>query len=215
MSTISDTRFYPFGLVAEQLGGSEIRLQFTGQERDDSLALDYMIGRFSQPATGRFLSVDPTLAGNTELKDPSTWHRYAYVGNSPLRYVDPLGLVKFESDEAEKAYNEAREYLMQSQVGTELIEQLESLTGAQEPTVALTDGNSQFLPNTTDEGDANTILFNPAEGLEVANSGGSPDGDGGTIQSPALGFGHEAAHAIRFNTDRKGMLKDGCAPPPS
>jgi lysozyme len=45
---------------------------------------------------GRFLQIDPANVGAL-LPEPQTWNAYAYVGNNPLRFIDPLGLQK--SDE--------------------------------------------------------------------------------------------------------------------
>jgi len=41
---------------------------------------------------GRFTSVDPLTASAT-IRNPQTLNRYAYVLNSPYKYVDPLGLI--------------------------------------------------------------------------------------------------------------------------
>lgn len=68
--------------------------RFTGKERDAETGLDYFGARYFSGAQGRFTSPDPLLnSGRPE--DPQSWNRYAYVGNNPLRFVDPLGLYKF------------------------------------------------------------------------------------------------------------------------
>jgi len=70
-------------------------MKFTGHERDLGVLtsgaddLDYMHARFYNPQVGRFLSVDP--ADSHKLQQPQTWHRYSYVGNNPLKYIDPNG----------------------------------------------------------------------------------------------------------------------------
>ena len=43
--------------------------------------LYYLRARYYDPTIGRFMSQDPLPAGNP----------YAYVGNNPVRYVDPSG----------------------------------------------------------------------------------------------------------------------------
>jgi hypothetical protein len=54
-----------------------------------SAGLHYNYYRDYDPATGRYLQSDPIgLAGGV--------NPYAYVGNNPLRYVDPFGLMKIE-----------------------------------------------------------------------------------------------------------------------
>jgi len=58
---------------------------YTARQRHDRTGLYYYRNRFYNPQLGRFLSQDPIgITGGTNL--------YAYVGNSPVNYVDPLGL---------------------------------------------------------------------------------------------------------------------------
>jgi hypothetical protein len=42
---------------------------------------------------GRWISPDRAGAAAVDPTNPQTWNRYAYVGNSPIIYVDPLGLL--------------------------------------------------------------------------------------------------------------------------
>ena len=82
--------------------------RFTGKERDAETGLDYFGARYYSAAQGRFTSpdefpggiVDPftgqqvSLPGPlpyADISDPQTLNKYAYVRNSPLRYVDPDG----------------------------------------------------------------------------------------------------------------------------
>ncbi len=55
------------------------------------VGLDYFGARYFSAAQGRFTSPDPANAG-VSLTDPESWNAYAYVRNSPLRFVDPHGL---------------------------------------------------------------------------------------------------------------------------
>ncbi len=71
-----------FGAVRSQSGGSSNYWLFTGEQTDSDTGLQYLRARFYDPATGRFLSVDPVEAA--EL--------YAYVGNNPVNLIDPYGL---------------------------------------------------------------------------------------------------------------------------
>jgi len=50
----------------------------------DPTRLVYLIGRYYDPATGQFLSIDPDVA--------VTGQPYVYVGDNPVNGVDPLGL---------------------------------------------------------------------------------------------------------------------------
>ena len=61
---------------------------FTGKERDTESGLDDFGARYNASGLGRFMSPDD-FGGH--LEDPQTLNKYAYVGNSPLRYTDPSG----------------------------------------------------------------------------------------------------------------------------
>jgi RHS repeat-associated protein len=56
---------------------------------EDPTGLTLLGARYYDPATGRFLSVDPIM----NLADPQQWNGYAYANNSPITYSDPTGLV--------------------------------------------------------------------------------------------------------------------------
>lgn len=74
-----------------------VRQRFTGKERDAESGLDYFGARYFSGAQGRFTSPDPLLNSGRPW-DPQSWNRYAYVGNNPLRYTDPLGLYKWATN---------------------------------------------------------------------------------------------------------------------
>ncbi|MEM9294154.1 MAG: RHS repeat-associated core domain-containing protein, partial [Acidobacteriota bacterium] len=75
--------FYPFGASAYESGNDPLKAKYTGHERDPHKASDYMMGRTCVFPYQRFMSVDPGRDG---------WNLYAYVGNDPVRFVDPTGL---------------------------------------------------------------------------------------------------------------------------
>ncbi|MBK7926931.1 MAG: RHS repeat-associated core domain-containing protein [Bryobacterales bacterium] len=94
--------YLPFGQELNwpcgQSGGTRVR--FTGKERDAETGLDYFGARYMSAAQGRFTSPDPFSilqeAKDREeldeyLADPQNWNRYAYVGNNPLKFIDPDG----------------------------------------------------------------------------------------------------------------------------
>ena len=105
---LGEQHFAPFGDGGATGSGA---LQFTGHERDaatiggGAVGLpDYMHARFYEPASGRFLSVDPNAfwelqPGSDEnrakfrsyLRHPQRWNRYAYVSNNPINKIDPDG----------------------------------------------------------------------------------------------------------------------------
>jgi RHS repeat-associated protein len=61
------------------------RLLFTGRRLDPATGLYYYRQRYLEPITGRFVSRDPL--GYSESPN-----RYSYVGNSPIHWMDPMGL---------------------------------------------------------------------------------------------------------------------------
>jgi RHS repeat-associated protein len=68
---------------------------FTGQQQDTSTGhtgvYDFLYREYSA-GEGRWISPDPAGMGAVDPSNPQTWNRYAYVLNSPLALVDPLGL---------------------------------------------------------------------------------------------------------------------------
>ena len=56
-----------------------------GLHRSDGLV--YLIGRYYDPATGQFLSVDPLLSVTSEP--------YLYTADDPINDADPLGTITF------------------------------------------------------------------------------------------------------------------------
>lgn len=77
--------YEPFGTPSTSGTANNNRSQFTGRD-NDAAELQYYRARYYSPKYQRFLSEDPIgyAAGDPNL--------YAYVGNGPLNFVDPLGL---------------------------------------------------------------------------------------------------------------------------
>jgi RHS repeat-associated protein len=96
-SRIAEHDYYPFGAeVANSTTESpQERMKFTGHERDtlagDNHTLDYMHARYYGAAVGRFLSTDPSKAGNNRGA-PQSWNRYVYGLNNPNGNVDRNGM---------------------------------------------------------------------------------------------------------------------------
>ncbi|WP_375803515.1 RHS repeat domain-containing protein [Streptomyces sp. A012304] len=61
---------------------------FLGKPTDTTTGLTHLGARQYDPATGRFLSVDPLL----EPEKPQTLNGYAYSSNSPVTHSDPTGM---------------------------------------------------------------------------------------------------------------------------
>jgi len=77
-----------WGALRASVGASWNRFGFTGHEHDAETGLIYFQGRYYDPETGRFLSLDP-VPGTPDVA-PSL-HRYLYVFANPTLYVDPTG----------------------------------------------------------------------------------------------------------------------------
>ncbi len=75
-------RYDEYGKPAATNSG---RFQYTGQMWLPEIGLHYYKSRVYSPTLGRFLQTDPIdVEGGINL--------YAYVGNDPVNWVDPLGL---------------------------------------------------------------------------------------------------------------------------
>jgi RHS repeat-associated protein len=96
--------YYPFGEsntnVSSCLAASDTTLKFTGDERDTETTLDHTLFRQNSSALGRWMTPDPAGLAAVNPTSPQSWNRYAYVQNSPLSYVDPLGLSDCHPGEA-------------------------------------------------------------------------------------------------------------------
>ncbi|MDX8149509.1 polymorphic toxin-type HINT domain-containing protein [Lentzea sp. BCCO 10_0061] len=87
--TVSTRRTLPFGEVRGTTGTWPARLDkgLVGGTLDNT-GLTHIGAREYDPATGRFVSVDPVM----DTSDPQQWNGYAYANNSPITYSDPTGL---------------------------------------------------------------------------------------------------------------------------
>jgi len=85
-----------FGNLTSSTGSVPNSFQFTAREFDSETGLYYYRARYYDPTVGRFLSEDPIGfgGGQTDL--------YAYLGNEPVDYTDPLGLRKLTDCEKQR-----------------------------------------------------------------------------------------------------------------
>jgi RHS repeat-associated protein len=82
---------------------SDVKVRFTGKERDAETGLDYFGARYLSSAQGRWMSPDwsstPQAVPYADLKDPQTLNLYSYVRNNPLSRADLDG---HDDDDAKK-----------------------------------------------------------------------------------------------------------------
>lgn len=108
--------YLPFGEeIASSYGGrsgisgytaaDNTRQKFTGKERDNETGMDYFRARYYVSVIGKFTSSDPygpwAMTDDEKvafLSDPQQWNRYIYVTNNPLKYTDPTGLERYDSN---------------------------------------------------------------------------------------------------------------------
>ncbi|PZT52081.1 RHS repeat domain-containing protein [Paenibacillus silvae] len=93
---------YTYGLYGELEQHEGITSQpFAYNGRDgvmtDANGLYYMRARYYDPKLKRFLNRD-VIRG--DIQDGQTFNRYAYVNGNPVSYIDPLGLMKCETEGA-------------------------------------------------------------------------------------------------------------------
>lgn len=77
-----------WGKIITQTEQMSNPFQYTGEIYDDESGLIYLRARYYDPNDKRFITED-TYEG--ELNNPQTLNLYTYVGNNPLRYIDPSG----------------------------------------------------------------------------------------------------------------------------
>lgn len=89
--------FAPFGEMYAQSGAPA--WSFTGEEGTaDTVSDEYdFLARKLHSAQGRWVSPDPAGLAAVDFTNPQSLNRYAYVANSPMNTIDPLGLADCRS----------------------------------------------------------------------------------------------------------------------
>lgn len=72
--------------------GNALRQKYGMTERDDATGFDHTWFRKNENQAGRWTSPDP-YNGSMNLGNPQSFNRYSYVGNDPVNFVDPSGLM--------------------------------------------------------------------------------------------------------------------------
>ena len=79
--------YNPFGEATISVQAVENPFRFPGQYYDPETGLHYNYFRYYDPTTGRYVTPDPIgLEGGINL--------FVYVGNNPLNWIDPFGLLR-------------------------------------------------------------------------------------------------------------------------
>ena len=81
--------FDSYGKQTASTGTLTNQFQYTGREFDSETGPYFNRARYYDPSVGRFISEDP-------LAFESGPNYYSYVHNSPIRFIDPRGLVEIE-----------------------------------------------------------------------------------------------------------------------
>jgi RHS repeat-associated protein len=87
---VTDTYDYDaFGNLLSRTGSTPNDYLYAGEQFDASAGFYYLRARYMNPASGRFLTMDPL--GGSEA-DPQSLHKYLYAANDPANKTDPSGL---------------------------------------------------------------------------------------------------------------------------
>ena len=91
-AVIQQVSYLPFGEVflEKRNGDWSSPYLFNGKELDEETGLYYYGARYYDPRTSVWLSVDPLAE--------KTFEPYSYVGNNPIRYIEPDGRMAVEFD---------------------------------------------------------------------------------------------------------------------
>jgi RHS repeat-associated protein len=88
-----DQAYAPFGEGYQRnISPSDPPLEFAGMFKHTATGYYDTPNREYHPVQGRWISPDPAGLAAVKISNPQSWNRYAYVGNNPLSFFDPLGL---------------------------------------------------------------------------------------------------------------------------
>lgn len=189
--------YSPWGEVISAEGDlAEINpLRYRGYYYDSETGFYYLRSRYYDPENHRFINADSYASTGQGFLGTNT---FAYCNNSPIQFSDATGrIIELSTDvnDGDAAqYNLAVGYLKNSELGSELIEKLESSTKVF-TIVFISDDNMRYEPGTR------TIYFDPYSGLVMK--------DQTSVQSAALGLAHEMGHAAQdLDNELNGMQYD-------
>jgi len=97
-TVVSRRDYSPFGIVRNESGSVQADFAYTGHFYDAELALHHSPTRVYDAGLGRWLSAD--IYPDAELLPEGT-NLYAYVGNDPINFTDPLGLCRSSNNRSQ------------------------------------------------------------------------------------------------------------------
>ncbi|GAB2591712.1 RHS repeat-associated core domain-containing protein [Dyella jejuensis] len=182
---MSEKNAYTAYGTSVSLGNDQSPYLYTGRRYDPETGLYYNRARMYSPVLGRFMQADP-------IETDGGLNFYAYVRNDPVNATDPMGL-KILVNGDPYLYNQAIDYLSADSGMANLIKRLED-----SPVIFVInyskDGEDLYQPAAgLGLQDYSNIYWDPYSALRVTNGGS---------QTPALGLGHELAHAGASPVDR-------------
>ena len=91
-SVVSETRYYPFGLLRLRTGTDPEGADYlyTDHELDSESGLVYANARYRDPVIGRFVSVDPLLVETPDKCGIQECNLYSYSKNNVISFFDSL-----------------------------------------------------------------------------------------------------------------------------
>lgn len=94
----SSTAYAPFGESQQGQTAGTPDASLTGQDQNAVSSLYDFAFREQSSSQGRWISPDPAGLAAADPTNPQTWNRYAYVNNTPVNLIDPLGLCVLGGD---------------------------------------------------------------------------------------------------------------------
>ncbi|MDR0702342.1 MAG: hypothetical protein LBF61_08060 [Azoarcus sp.] len=190
----TNTAIYSYGPFGEPDATTGVRFRYTGQQYIGALNLYYYKARFYSPTLGRFLQTDPVgVVDDLNL--------YAYVGNNPVNFSDPLGLevkVVTSDPRAAKILMEAYARLNTTKTGRALTGPLEKSPTVY--TIRVVTKNAYYC--TVCGSYSNAVYMDPYNNPVLPITAGMQP------ISKAATLGHELGHATGMRDDGPGEMNN-------
>ncbi|WP_246132400.1 polymorphic toxin-type HINT domain-containing protein, partial [Paenibacillus hemerocallicola] len=87
-AVVNSYRYDEWGNILSQSEGVPNAFKYAGEMYDTETGFYYLRARYYDPSVGRFINKD-TYEG--DISNPLSLNLYTYVGNNPLRFIDPSG----------------------------------------------------------------------------------------------------------------------------